>query len=87
MQCVCSEIYEADRWHTDSTYHTPMASCDCGSVFIGDVVTCDGVDDYAVIYAKVARFIKVVGMNYFIQLITQSMVLSLPAERKTRIKS
>ena len=42
-----------------------MASCDCGSVFIGDVVTCDGVDDYAVIYAKVVRFIKVVGINYF----------------------
>ena len=67
MQCFCielfnfSEIYEAGRWHADSKYLSPMASTtNTGHVFVGDVVTCKGINGFPVIYAKIISFIKLV---------------------------
>ena len=55
-----SEIYEAGRWHADKKYNAPTASNGEHQVFVGDIVTCQGVNEYPVVYAKILRFVKVV---------------------------
>lgn len=54
------EIFEAERWHTDSNYMAPMASINGQNVFVGDVVICRGVHEHDIIYAKVNKFTKMV---------------------------
>ena len=32
------EMWEASRWNNDSTYHTPMVTCNGVHIFAGDLV-------------------------------------------------
>ena len=47
-----SEMFEANRWHSDPKYFSPMALIDGSQVFTGDIVTLKDSTSYA----KIVKF-------------------------------
>ena len=59
-----SELYEAQRWHTDHKLWTPMIVLTNGQhIFIGDII---GFDNYLgeSTIGKVVRFVHMVGLTH-----------------------
>jgi hypothetical protein len=57
MPLLCSELYEAERWHEDCRMWTPMTTLDNGQqIFIGDIVD---IDSSEYLSGKVTKFVEV----------------------------
>ena len=48
-------MFEAQRWHSDPRYHSPMITHEVGDIFIGDIVVIADAE-YGECYAKVLKF-------------------------------
>ena len=53
---ICSELYQAQRWYTESIYWTPMIVRNGCHIFIGDIV--DIAIDVFVNSGKVVKFYR-----------------------------
>ena len=57
---LCSELYEAKRWHDNPLYQAPMIVTDDGSqLFVGDIV--EVLNDDVSSHAKVIKFMTKVN--------------------------
>ena len=55
---LCSEMFEANRWHSNPLYHAPMAIVRGEHVFLGDIVYLEQEEKYA----KVKKFLNKVRL-------------------------
>ena len=57
---TCSEMFEANRWHSDPLYQASMAVVGEEHVFLGDIAHLEQGDKYS----KVKKFLMMVGLLY-----------------------